>query len=87
MSCETFVYELMENGTTREMTKITTWSQFYGFKVPKDIKATQHTAESQAWIAKKFRAGWITNGGMDPLKVTIVQHTGSLYPREIRSIV
>jgi len=73
MICTTFVYELMPNGLKREMTKIHATSLFFGFKIPTNIAKTQETPESQSWIARYFKHGWVTNGGMDPMKIVIEQ--------------
>ena len=73
MTIETYLYENRADGKRRQINKIHATSLFFGFKVPKDIAASQHTAKSQLWIANKLRAGWITNASMDPLKLSISQ--------------
>lgn len=86
MDCTTFVYELMPNGIKREMTKIHRGSQFFGMKVPKEIKKTQETPASQEHIARMFRAGWINNGSMDPMQVTIEQRIFAMGHAETRRL-
>lgn len=59
---KTQLWETDRHGTRRLINEIDSTSRFFGFDVPKRIADTQHTADSQLWIARQLRDGWRLNG-------------------------
>lgn len=58
----TEVWEVRPDGKRFLLNTIKATSRFSGFTVPKRISESQHTAESQLWIARELKQGWDMNG-------------------------